>query len=161
MYIKHVIFQSTRPPRASTFDFPLCLLGHIFQSTRPSRASTFSGCAVRKKMVDFNPQGPRGPRPQVTSVAAAAYTISIHKALAGLDQAVVLQLYAHCGISIHKALAGLDITGGNPNDWHRYDFNPQGPRGPRLDYRLHSKKVGDFNPQGPRGPRHSRFTGTD
>ena len=78
-------------------------------------------------------------------------------------------------ISIHKALAGLDTAvgaaigaGGN--------FNPQGPRGPRLSPQeiilkkwyisIHKALAGldttgrlticpltHFNPQGPRGPR--------
>ena len=36
------------------------------------------------------------------------YQISIHKALAGLDQFPTLQSLGFPGISIHKALAGLD-----------------------------------------------------
>ena len=55
--------------------------------------------------------------------------ISIHKALAGLDVAV-----RDCGsefrISIHKALAGLDKAHGAEGGQEQ-DFNPQGPRGPR------------------------------
>ena len=77
----------------------------------------------------FNPQGPRGPRPlldgrllrscrfQSTRPSRAStprrrYTptvspISIHKALAGLDD-IRLEALTMEGISIHKALAGLD-----------------------------------------------------
>ena len=87
-------------------------------------------CALR----DFNPQGPRGPRPnegfvtdarqifQSTRPSRAStlhrqlshnfFKISIHKALAGLDPWdssgwMIFQ------ISIHKALAGLDALADN------------------------------------------------
>ena len=80
-----------------------------FQSTRPSRASTSS--LVYSRLVN---------------------DISIHKALAGLDDMPTSRLMVP-----------------------EY-FNPQGPRGPR-----HRKGPADgavlhpdFNPQGPRGPRH-------
>ena len=56
---------------------------------------------------DFNPQGPRGPRPGWPGKGALVLTISIHKALAGLDG-------GH-----HHQCPGAG------------DFNPQGPRGPR------------------------------
>ena len=55
--------------------------------------------------------------------------ISIHKALAGLDEGVWDSGPVN-DISIHKALAGLDILIDDQlmlGD----DFNPQGPRGPR------------------------------
>ena len=131
-----------------------------FQSTRPSRASTFSGCAVRKKMVDFNPQGPRGPRPQVTSVAAAAYTISIHKALAGLDA---------LDYAIKSTFWNFNPQGPRgPRPAHtsrrsmKYNFNPQGPRGPRPGCCTPTIcALRDFNPQGPRGPRPNEGFVTD
>ena len=101
--------------------------------------------------------------------------ISIHKALAGLDdmyQDVIFEL----NISIHKALAGLDDASGIIHGVPSYHFNPQGPRGPRqgtvwiavraYDISIHKALAGldrmqiwvwmghlDFNPQGPRGPR--------
>ena len=56
--------------------------------------------------------------------------ISIHKALAGLDDGTNVTTQQVTLISIHKALAGLDMggrAGGLPADY----FNPQGPRGPR------------------------------
>ena len=56
----------------------------IFQSTRPSRASTSN-----------------------TKITQKSQSISIHKALAGLDVMLGLS-YPHIVISIHKALAGLD-----------------------------------------------------
>ena len=77
--------------------------------------------------------------------------ISIHKALAGLDPLHWFLLNCYF-ISIHKALAGLD---GSPVLYFlfRYDFNPQGPRGPRLFACFSIREVKNFNPQGPRGPR--------
>ena len=78
---------------------------------------------------NFNPQGPRGPRPAIFFTVIDRYKISIHKALAGLD--VSYLLLSHAG---------------------QY-FNPQGPRGPRQDAVTISMTSTDFNPQGPRGPR--------
>ena len=122
---------------------------------------------------NFNPQGPRGPRLRILSgivlddifqstrpsrasteaeaAEAAIFTISIHKALAGLDDNFQYFLDM-LDISIHKALAGLDADtcrlGGT-----EVDFNPQGPRGPRRCMVKGLLSRGDFNPQGPRGPR--------
>ena len=77
-----------------------------FQSTRLSRAST---------KTTFNP--------------LYDITISIHKALANLDDLKKLFLLLS-GISIHKALASLDRRVLNDDRSHR-DFNPQGSREPR------------------------------
>ena len=79
--------------------------------------------------MNFNPQGPRGPRhgpyrnawtidgfqstrPSrastiVENAGLMGIVISIHKALAGLDLARC-KYQAQLDISIHKALAGLD-----------------------------------------------------
>ena len=57
--------------------------------------------------------------------------ISIHKALAGLDFTISDVSWTFDKISIHKALAGLD-TGKGVASFGVPDFNPQGPRGPRL-----------------------------
>ena len=78
---------------------------------------------------DFNPQGPRGPRHNAATIYQSKLSISIHKALAGLDSPRV-----------------------NPPDCTMY-FNPQGPRGPRRLKLKDGKILGHFNPQGPRGPR--------
>ena len=122
---------------------------------------------------NFNPQGPRGPRLRILSgivlddifqstrpsrasteaeaAEAAIFTISIHKALAGLDDNFQYFLDM-LDISIHKALAGLDekdlLT-------YRYirDFNPQGPRGPRL--RLHASSLTNKRFQSTRPSRAS------
>ncbi|ENZ13472.1 hypothetical protein HMPREF1090_02810 [[Clostridium] clostridioforme 90A8] len=123
--------------------------------------------------INFNPQGPRGPRPDRTFPPGCFMEISIHKALAGLDvyngtSTTVINISIHKAlagldfnhsntlfksyISIHKALAGLD-----PRifRWPRSkdDFNPQGPRGPRPLIWRGLFFYCDFNPQGPRGPR--------
>ena len=78
-------------------------------------------------------------------------TISIHKALAGLDCSKSASP-SRSSISIHKALAGLDEEA--IKEWNsRIDFNPQGPRGPRLFHLEGLMFPLYFNPQGPRGPR--------
>ena len=64
----------------------------IFQSTRPSRAST----AYR-------------------GLSNTEIAISIHKALAGLDEDAILDTCLLDAISIHKALAGLDGRKGSGN----------------------------------------------
>ena len=174
MYIKHVIFQSTRPSRAST------TARDAFQAMRDiSIHKALAGLDdLKPHLVEYIP-------------------ISIHKALAGLDRLTCISMTWN-RISIHKALAGLDV------DIYRVvpdkdDFNPQGPRGPRRYKRLHEYQylcisihkalagldcgavsasgvtssfqstrpsrastkcrnitvmdIYDFNPQGPRGPR--------
>ena len=84
--------------------------------------------------------------------------ISIHKALAGLDALPAMLHFLSFFISIHKALAGLDFCMVKLSILHpifqstrpsrastvnssglsciNCDFNPQGPRGPRLEYSL-------------------------
>ena len=57
--------------------------------------------------------------------------ISTHKALAGLDAVSPATLCNSDAISTHKALAGLDPTQSSLFH-HTRNFNPQGPRGPRL-----------------------------
>ena len=75
----------------------------------------------------FNPQGPRGPRLFSTP-----------------DKSIGI------GISIHKALAGLDNK--DFQSYHRLNyFNPQGPRGPR-----HSAFVNPFSINGFQSTRPSR-----
>ena len=100
-------FQSTRPSRASTYDCGRKPAPQKFQSTRPSRASTPFCRRSGYSSKNFNPQGPRGPRHSYKGVAEFIKRISIHKALAGLDE-LVIPLEYWAGISIHKALAGLD-----------------------------------------------------
>ena len=60
--ICYFAFQSTRPSRASTGLSPLLCLTYPFQSTRPSRASTSELPVYLRAGLYFNPQGPRGPR---------------------------------------------------------------------------------------------------
>ena len=84
-------------------------------------------------MADFNPQGPRGPRRMQCLTRRMILTISIHKALAGLDAERVI-----------------------PAPVQDY-FNPQGPRGPRQCDPYSMGAMRDFNPQGPRGPRQQNY----
>ena len=128
--------------------------------------------------LNFNPQGPRGPRPNPIETSCSQSSISIHKALAGLDYDLPL-VFLKDWISIHKALAGLDMAmaGWKTDDMLfqstrpsrastissytlvglTLNFNPQGPRGPR-PYCVIIRCWGPyFNPQGPRGPRQWRM----
>ena len=79
---------------------------------------------------DFNPQGPRGPRRGEDTLRWMRWSISIHKALAGLDETVSLwKLFLEQFQSTRPSRASTFFSrfDGGIN---RY-FNPQGPRGPR------------------------------
>ena len=102
--------------------------------------------------MNFNPQGPHGPRRGTTAGSTDGTTISIHKALTGLDVVpsrhtppplyfntqgphgprLVVTLFNTNAIiiSIHKALTGLDQSHPVSPQLTGY-FNPQGPHGPR------------------------------
>ena len=126
-----------------------------------------------RKYIDFNPQGSREPRLLVhlhlpllsqisihkalaslddsTSDTNVTDNISIHKALASLDQSRGM-IDVDDGISIHKALASLD--GFRPSIFAvRKNFNPQGSREPRRQKVACLKVNLHFNPQGSREPR--------
>ena len=108
--IKESIFQSTRPSRASTARFQMMdiLLGDFNpQGPRGPRPLLR---AWRATFRHFNPQGPRGPRHLKNRTLTVNKTISIHKALAGLDEEQSKNKAMIRRISIHKALAGLDLT---------------------------------------------------
>ena len=123
-------FQSTRPSRASTNEFAYNNLELVFQSTRPSRASTGVAISLCNLCQYFNPQGPHGPRHMVTVNCFPISTISIHKALTGLDN--------------HFIKCRYDFS----------NFNPQGPHGPRrMTTPVSGINSSYFNPQGPHGPR--------
>ena len=62
-------------------------------------------------------------------------------------------------ISIHKALAGLDALDYAIKSTF-WNFNPQGPRGPRPAHTSRRSMKYNFNPQGPRGPRPGCCTPT-
>ena len=85
MYIKHVIFQSTRPSRASTL---AAQSGNWsvwqFQSTRPSRASTRLR-EVESRYDKFQSTRPSRASTRQLFLSKINRVISIHKALAGLD----------------------------------------------------------------------------
>ena len=123
-----------------------------FQSTRLSRASTTRSCQY-----------------------SAAFTISIHQALASLDDVYgqssapgvdfnpqgsreprlggCSTLKPDKGISIHKALASLDFPL-NVDNIRIKNFNPQGSREPRPPIcSQDTPACRNFNPQGSREPR--------
>ncbi len=161
MYIKHVIFQSTRPSRAST-------------STRPSRASTRSRSPAGKAYEISIHKALAGL--DATLFVALKYR-NLFQSTRPSRASTRLPWGKKIGhdISIHKALAGLDYV--DAEAYGRYsDFNPQGPRGPRHAGRTKKAQTVAFqstrpsrastypsrrttpaypyfNPQGPRGPR--------
>ena len=146
--IRHFNPQGPRGPRQDFLKMSPNV--PIFQSTRPSRASTL--CLKRddiKASISIH-KALAGLDHRIGDLEKER-EISIHKALAGLDPLHWFLLNCYF-ISIHKALAGLD---GSPVLYFlfRYDFNPQGPRGPRLFACFSIREVKNFNPQGPRGPR--------
>ena len=130
MYIKHVIFQSTRPSRASTLPSQMSAGPLIkFQSTRPSRASTQVEAWMNTIPQNFNPQGPRGPRhwEGCCIIWRARFQSTRPSRASTIDRQGAIAILQ---ISIHKALAGLDPRI-QLDKFIKINFNPQGPRGPR------------------------------
>ena len=112
--------------------------------------------ASRQALIDFNPQGPRGPRQPRIHKKYRGKSISIHKALAGLDI-----------ICLMESTTSLRFQSTRPSRASTYsiyktipvfiNFNPQGPRGPRRGIAGLEINIFNFNPQGPRGPRLPLF----
>ena len=100
-------FQSTRPSRASTTEALVNATPRGYFNPQGPRGPRriYQGCIHTKQ--DFNPQGPRGPRQWLQCRTIVIDPISIHKALAGLDENNPYDPI-DTEISIHKALAGLD-----------------------------------------------------
>ncbi len=149
-----LLFRSTRHSRASTELRPSRTSNLKFRSTRHSRAST----------VDCG-------KTYVISV------ISIHEALASLDDPARNTVDTEALISIHEALASLDHSGIPPAATSD-NFDPRGTREPRqrgrvqmpqremisihealasLDWTCPSCLAAerDFDPRGTREPRHT------
>ena len=101
----------------------------IFQSTRLSRAST-SIDEMLNALPKISIHKALASLDQTIPPFHLFYNISIHKALASLDEFDMTALQASI-ISIHKALASLDEDG-FPRLQVIDDFNPQGSREPRL-----------------------------
>ena len=79
------IFQSTRPSRAST-PASSCISHPLqFQSTRPSRASTLRNPGALERTREFQSTRPSRASTLRCSIYCLWIKISIHKALAGLD----------------------------------------------------------------------------
>ena len=148
--IYHFNPQGSREPRQYTGQNSRAWVR--FQSTRLSRASTTRSCQY-----------------------SAAFTISIHQALASLDDVYgqssapgvdfnpqgsreprlggCSTLKPDKGISIHKALASLDFPL-NVDNIRIKNFNPQGSREPRPPIcSQDTPACRNFNPQGSREPR--------
>ena len=122
-------FQSTRPSRASTF-FCLSVKVHLaFQSTRPSRASTLWRL-ISKFRFPFQSTRPSRASTNNGSSNRAGRRDFNPQGPRGPRQDIRLEALTMEGISIHKALAGLDVYLLNCSEDISY-FNPQGPRGPR------------------------------
>ena len=201
LLLMRCLFQSTRPSRASTplrsnncpwlfisihkalagldYDLPLVFLKDWISIHKALAGLDACNSGAQVTHLDFNPQGPRGPRHVCVGTFPFDVGISIHKALAGLDissgpansssssfqstrpsRASTADAWRHekiVHISIHKALAGLDFVL-KACRFVRIDFNPQGPRGPRRSPVPSVHFPTDFNPQGPRGPRHNHHS---
>ena len=121
---------------------------------------------VLHEIVDFNPQGPRGPRPSWSagwvissgfqstrpSRASTVYLLNCSEDISdfnpqgprGPRPGVSLLSGSSFGISIHKALAGLDHRVLHVRPPKCTDFNPQGPRGPRRQLLKRLRKMYQF-----------------
>ena len=103
----------------------------LFQSTRPSRASTGGPTSFCATTLNFNPQGPRGPRRTYSRSRPGAAYFNPQGPRGPRPNSTVSPLMS-------------------------YYFNPQGPRGPRRRKApRYSDQFPNFNPQGPRGPRRT------
>ena len=83
---------------------------------------------VSHRFDTFQSTPPRGRRHDYAAAYAETHDISIHSA-ARAETAVVLQLYAHCGISIHSAARAETRRAGN--DCKAAGFQSTPPRGRR------------------------------
>ena len=145
-----------------------------FQSTRPSRASTWT-CREGERLLNFNPQGPRGPRRIRIKQLISKALISIHKALAGLDFSSYTRLGTVRIFQSTRPSRASTWFGSDEQGWY-YIFQSTRPsRASTADRQgqaegqkisIHKALAGldhnsnetrnahkDFNPQGPRGPR--------
>ena len=105
--------------------------------------------------MDFNPQGPRGPRPFYVIIFHPPEEFQSTRPSRASTQSRQTGT-GRGAISIHKALAGLDPTD-TKHIPEEINFNPQGPRGPRRYFDIEDWFAHDFNPQGPRGPRQQNY----
>ncbi len=126
-------FQSTRPSRASTIRDCLNNPAEIFQSTRPSRASTWIGFCAENGFQTFQSTRP--------SRASTHLTFSNNCSF----------LFQSTRPSRASTLPECRLT---PAQIY---FNPQGPHGPRQIAGAFGIKPNHFNPQGPHGPRLYRL----
>ena len=129
MYIKHVIFQSTRPSRASTIDRQGAIA--ILQiSIHKALAGLDPRIQLDKFIkINFNPQGPRGPRPGATLLNVRIFYFNPQgprgPRLPYDTQYVFFRVFQ----STRPSRASTFF---HSRQKHRYRyFNPQGPRGPR------------------------------
>ena len=152
MYIKHVIFQSTRPSRASTFVQSVGVGRARYFNPQGPRGPRPSSRYLASCNIYFNPQGPRGPRRIVSKISiwscqifqstrpSRASTILGHaKSTTTLFQStrpsrastlmvtddVIVPVFQSTRPSRASTRPAVWSTCG----WD--DFNPQGPRGPR------------------------------
>ena len=125
----HTEFQSTRLSRASTPPTDSDLKRRFYFNPQGSREPRPSKYVEKSTLENFNPQGSREPRQRWLFRLAGYRHISIHKALASLDQEAPLD-ENNQDISIHKALASLDVHL-LADQAGRVYFNPQGSREPR------------------------------
>ena len=117
-------------------------------SREPRRKGSPEGMYTGK---NFDPRGSREPRPKSYLYDARQLEISIHEALASLDNPDKLAGDIRF-ISIHEALASLDIIS-RTTPYHIIHFDPRGSREPRRHKYICAGREKHFDPRGSREPR--------
>ena len=133
---------------------------HYFnpQGSREPRLERSKPC---REQSNFNPQGSREPRRLFFWLLPTFWPISIHKALASLDQQLE-PLEAGQRKFQSTRLSRASTASGYCCRWCNNHFNPQGSREPRLppqSLKLLIKPY--FNPQGSREPRQVKKAKND
>ena len=106
--------------------------------------------------MDFNPQGPRGPRrAEPPDTAGVQRFQSTRPSRASTLLVEGGDTCTH--ISIHKALAGLDIGWQAIGKTTRRFQSTRPSRASTLPFQPEWHMFHNFNPQGPRGPRQQNY----
>ena len=84
-------------------------MARLFQSTQPSQAVTIDRVDALKDSYEFQSTQPSQAVTNLAQVDGQDVSISIHTALAGCDERILLSLRIRW-ISIHTALAGCDVS---------------------------------------------------
>ena len=126
----------------------------VFQSTQPKRAATYEAPLLDDKLErDFNPRSPRGLRLHFSLSPFCPPKISIHAAQEGCDGVARFSSASPTSTfqsTQPKRAATLSLH--YPSLYLVY-FNPRSPRGLRPGVIPHILAASDFNPRSPRGLR--------